>query len=60
MKKNKWEESVVCEKCKYYNKKRFIEKYGTCNLCGNVLDPKAKYKYEMVKRLRLWRNKKGG
>ena len=24
-----------------------------------VIDPKAKYKYEMVCRLRLWRNKKG-
>ena len=42
-----------CEKCGKYNAERHIKSYGTC-LCGNVLDRKAKYKYEMNKRLRLW------
>ena len=45
---------IKCE-CGYYNHKDKIKKYGTCRLCGKVLDKKAKYDYEMNKRLKLWR-----
>lgn len=45
---------IKCE-CGYYNHKDKIQKYGTCKLCGKVLDKKAKYDYEMNKRLKLWR-----
>ena len=49
---------IKCPNCGYQNKKIFIDVYGTCRLCNKVLDEKAKFKYEMFKRLRLWRNKK--
>lgn len=47
---------IKCKKCGKYSAKHHVESYGTC-LCGNVLDEKAKFKYEMNKRLRLWRGK---
>ena len=45
---------MKCE-CGYYNHLDKIKIYGTCKLCGKVLDKKAKYNYEMNKRLKLWR-----
>lgn len=45
---------IKCE-CGYYNHLDKIKIYGTCKLCGKVLDKKAKYNYEMNKRLKLWR-----
>ena len=48
---------VICE-CGYHNKKNQIKKYGTCNFCGKVLDPRAKLEYEIVCRCRLWKDKK--
>lgn len=30
-------------KCGYYNKKKYINIYGTCRMCGRVLDLKAKF-----------------
>lgn len=36
--------------CKYYNKRKYVNIYGTCRGCGRVLDLKAKYKYEMNKK----------
>jgi ribosomal protein L37AE/L43A len=56
-KKKVWEPNIICDKCGYQNHKRFVDIYGTCHLCGNVLNKKAKYEYEMVKRLYLWRGK---
>ena len=50
--------TVKCEVCGYANLKHNVDLYGTCRGCGKVLDPKAKYKYEMYCRLKLWRNKK--
>ena len=50
-------DNIVCE-CGYQNHKDAIKRFGTCKLCGKVLDSKAKYNYEMYCRLRLWR--KGG
>ena len=32
--------------------------FGTCLCCGNVIDDKAKFKYEMNKRLLLYRKDK--
>lgn len=29
--------NIICPHCKYHNKKRFIDKFGTCHLCGRVL-----------------------
>lgn len=50
---------VVCD-CGYHNQPQNVKKYGTCKGCGKVLDPRAKFDYEMVCKLRLWRNKKKG
>lgn len=55
MKKKIFEENIECNKCGYHNHKRNVVIYGTCLMCGNVLDEKAKFKYEMNKKLRLWR-----
>ena len=49
-KKRKRLNSIKCE-CGYCNKKGMIDIYGTCRLCGKILDQKAKYRYEMRKRL---------
>ena len=48
-----------CPKCGKYSSMVYVKSYGAC-LCGEVLDKKAKYKYEMNKRLRLWRGKNIG
>ena len=60
MKKDKFDPNdfIKCEKCGYCNKKYFIQKYGTCNCCKNVLDPKAKFEYDMVNKLKLWKRDK--
>lgn len=46
--------NVICS-CGYQNHKENIDKFGTCKLCGKVLNKKAKYRYEMYVKLRLWR-----
>jgi rRNA maturation protein Nop10 len=46
-----------CDKCGYYNLKQNWQVYGTCTRCGAVIDSKAKFEYEMVTRLRLWKGK---
>lgn len=60
MKKKKYVEdlgNIKCE-CGYQNHKENIERYGTCRGCGKVLDPKAKFDYEMFCKLRRWRKTK--
>ncbi len=52
--KIKWE---VCPECGYYNIKGLVDRFGTCKRCKKVLNQKAKYHYEMFKRLKLWRSK---
>lgn len=47
---------VVCC-CGYHNRKCFVELSGVCKCCGTVLDDRAKFKYEMNKRLKLWKGK---
>lgn len=49
---------IKCPICKYQNPLKNVERYGSCKLCKYVLDPKAKYKYEMYCRLKLWKSKK--
>lgn len=58
MKKNKkkWDINIICE-CGYQNKQENVQRYGVCRLCGKVLDEKAKFKYDMNKKLKLWRDK---
>lgn len=51
-------EWIVCPNCGYNNSEKNVNKYGTCTGCRHVLDEKAKYKYEMVCRLKLWKGKK--
>lgn len=45
--------NIKCQ-CGYNNKKEIVKIYGTCRLCGAVLDPKAKYRYEMKKKLNMF------
>ena len=49
-------DNIICE-CGYQNHKTAIQTFGVCKGCGKVLDPKAKFNYEMYCRLRLWRKK---
>ncbi len=58
-KKSKELDNIICE-CGYQNHKENVKRYGTCRCCGKVLDQKAKFDYEMICRLRLWKNKKRG
>lgn len=63
MRKNKkrsdFFDNVICDECKYQNHKENVQRYGTCRLCGKVLDAKAKFNYEMVCKLHLWKKKEG-
>ena len=54
--KHFYEKMVQCQRCGKWSKKSYIDIYGTC-LCGEVLDERAKFKYEMFCKLHLWRNK---
>ena len=45
---------IKCE-CGYYNKRKNVERYGTCRGCARTLNKRAKYRYEMYCRLKLWR-----
>lgn len=56
MRKRKLKElpNIKCE-CGYQNHVENVRRYGTCRLCGKVLDPKAKFNYEMFIKLRRWR-----
>lgn len=58
MKKKKYKplDNIICE-CGYQNLKHNVKTYGTCTRCGKVLDEKIKFKYEMNKKLRLWRKR---
>lgn len=49
-------DNVICD-CGYHNHKDAVKRFGTCKLCCKVLDPKAKFDYEMFCKLRLWRKK---
>lgn len=58
MKKDKkWEPNIKCPYCNYENHEFNVKTYGTCTRCKKVLDEKAKFKYEMNKKLRLWKGK---
>ena len=54
--KNIFEKMVKCPKCGKWSQIGYIQRYGSC-LCGEVLDEKAKFRYEMFVKLHLWRNK---
>lgn len=51
---------VRCPKCGYYNKKKFIDSYGKCNGCKNVLNEQAAFKYNMIKKMNLFKKKQIG
>lgn len=53
-------ENIKCDVCGYQNHRENVDRYGTCKLCGKTLDEKAKYKYEMFCRLKMWRGEKNG
>lgn len=55
MKKIKKElDNIKCV-CGYQNLKHNVQHYGTCTRCGKVLDNSARFKFEMKKKLMLWR-----
>ena len=60
MKKEKFPEFVVCEKCGYNNHPRNVQIYGSCLRCRHVLDKKVKFEYDMFNKLKMWRGKKSG
>lgn len=56
-KPEKYRELVRCDKCGYCNQPEMVKSSGVCNGCGKILNEKAKYRYEMYHRLRMWRKK---
>ena len=50
--------NVICDKCGYQNNPNYINFSGICHGCGKVLDEKAKFKFEMIKKMQLWRGKR--
>lgn len=57
MKENKYVIRIQCPDCKYQNSLKNVKIYGTCKLCGKILDEKAKFQYEMFCKLRRWRKR---
>ena len=57
-KKEHINENIQCEKCGYCNHKDFVKYSGVCHLCGNILDDKAYFKQQMIKKMRLWRGQR--
>lgn len=53
-KEERYKYKIRC-KCGYWNKIDYVNIYGTCLRCGETLNSKAKFKYEMYDRLKLWR-----
>lgn len=43
--------NIICPKCGYQNKKYYVKKYGTCNLCKTTLD-KEHFKKVLLKKLK--------
>ena len=41
---------VKCPKCGYLNRKEAVAKWGTCLSCKNVLDKRAKFRYDLITR----------
>lgn len=54
--KNFFEKMIQCPRCGKWTKIIDVQRYGSC-LCGEVLDERSKFKYEMYNKLHLWRNK---
>ena len=44
--KHFFDKMIQCQRCGKWSKKSYVDTYGTC-LCGEVLDEKAKFRYEM-------------
>ena len=57
-KKEKWNINIKCEVCGYQNHKHYVDVFGRCHLCGNILDQKAFFMSQMNKRLHIWKGKK--
>jgi len=55
-KSEKWEKHIKCT-CGYNNKENNVKIWGTCRGCGKILDDRAYFKYQMNKKLRLWRGR---
>lgn len=49
---------IVCPTCGYNNYPDKVKLYGTCLRCKTTLDDKAKFKYNMYNKLRLWKGKR--
>ena len=49
-----------CPNCGYYNRNKFLKKYGKCNRCKLILDKEADFKYEMIKKLHLFKKGQAG
>lgn len=45
------EKFIKCE-CGYHNKKDMINVYGSCHLCGKILDKKAYFNWQIKSRMR--------
>ena len=57
-KKEKPLKILFCDICSYGNNPDYVKYTGLCHGCGKVLDDKAFFKYQMNKKLRLWRGKR--
>ena len=58
IKRNKTLVFIKCPHCGYNNKTENVKRWGTCTGCRKIIDQKAKFDYEMLCRLKLWRKKK--
>lgn len=48
-------DNIKCDICQYQNHKNYVKISGVCHLCGNILDDRAYFRYQMNRRLKIWR-----
>ena len=49
-------DNIKCEICGYQNHKEYVAYSGVCHLCGNILDPRTYFRYNMNRKLKIWRD----
>lgn len=58
--RSKWlEERIIICDCGYNNHKEAIDIYGSCIMCGKILDDRAYFRYQLKKKLKPWKGKGG-
>ena len=48
--------SIKCDTCGYSNHNEYVLYSGICHGCGKVLNGRARFRYIMNRKLKIWRD----